>query len=346
MQLSNMTMLNIVKSFFSYSVPLPSDVTNIEGNSGVVLTGTTLLSPSPPQIKLERNHRFRHLRRNNLWEEHLVMSRHTGEFTATYHMTETSFNKLVDLLSPHLQVDEAKSRNCTAGIQPIDKRIIVAAGLRWLGGEPYKSLANIFHFSRSSARRVVARFMDAVIETLQICLPTTDIELEAVATGWTQKSSAQGCYHGLVLALDGYLSVRTVPDKSECRNAADFFSGYKKIPALNVQAAVDHMLRFRYVAVAAPGKTNDGRAYQKCLGLRQWLAELDPKYYICADNAYPLSNKILIPFKGAQAIAVYNSSYNFYLSQLRIREELAFGRMNYEIPGFEDKIVLQGSCAE
>jgi hypothetical protein len=42
-----MTMLNIVKSFFSYSVPLPSDVNNIEGNSGVVLTGTTLLSPSP-----------------------------------------------------------------------------------------------------------------------------------------------------------------------------------------------------------------------------------------------------------------------------------------------------------
>jgi hypothetical protein len=159
-----MMMLIIVKSFFSYSVPLPSD-DNVEGNCGVVLTGMTLLSPSPPQKKLERNHRFRHLRRNNLWEEYLVMSRHTGEFTATYHMTESSFNKLVDQLSPHLQVDEAKSRNCTCGIQPIDKRIIVAAGLGWLGGEPYKRLANIFYFSRSSARRVVARFMDAVIAT-------------------------------------------------------------------------------------------------------------------------------------------------------------------------------------
>jgi hypothetical protein len=155
-------MLNVVKSFFSYSVPLPSDV-NIEGNSGVVLTGMKLLSPSPPQNKLERRHRFRHRRRHNLWEEHLVMSRHTGEFTATYHMTESS--NLVDQLSPHLQVDEAKSRNCTAGIQPIDKQTIVAAGLRWLADEPYKSLAIIFHFSRSSARRVVARFMDAVIAT-------------------------------------------------------------------------------------------------------------------------------------------------------------------------------------
>jgi hypothetical protein len=137
-------------------------------------------------------------------------------------MTESSFNKLVDLLSPHLQVDGAKSRNCTAGIQPIDVRIIVAASLRWLGGEPYKSLADIFHFSRSSARRVVARFFDAVIDTLQICLPTTDMKLEAVATRWTQKSSAQGCYHGLVLALDRYLSVRTVPQLNFSRSWDSF----------------------------------------------------------------------------------------------------------------------------
>jgi hypothetical protein len=40
------------------------------------------------------------------------------------------------------------------------------------------------------------------------------------------------------------------------------------------------MLRFRYIAVAAPGKTNDGRDFQKFLGLRQWLAEIDLKYYI------------------------------------------------------------------
>jgi hypothetical protein len=50
-------------------------------------------------------------------------------------MTESSFNKLVDLLAPHLQVDEAKSRNFTVGIMFL------------------------------SARTVVARFMDAVIAT-------------------------------------------------------------------------------------------------------------------------------------------------------------------------------------
>jgi hypothetical protein len=123
-------------------------------------------------------------------------------------------------------------------------------------------------------------------------------------------------------------------------------AGTKRYLPSTFQAAVDHMLRFRYIAVAAPGKTNDGRAFQKCLGLRQWLAELDPKYYICADNAYPLSNKILTPFKGAQAIAVYNSSYKFYLSQLQMRVELAFGRMTTKFRLLRTKNVMQGSYAE
>jgi hypothetical protein len=41
-----------------------------------------------------------------------------------------------------------------------------------------------------------------------------------------------------------------------------------------------------------------------------------------------LSNKILIPFKANQIVGdAHNMAYNFYLSQLRIRVEMAFGRM-------------------
>jgi hypothetical protein len=140
------------------------------------------------------------------------VSRHTGEFIATYHMTEASSNKLADLLAQHLQVDAVKSRNCTAGIQPIDKRKIVAAGLRWLGGESHKSLAEIFHLSRSSAKRVVGRFIDAVIVNLQIGLPTTDIKLEAIATGWTQKSSAEH-----FATMDSFLHWMAICQSEQCQ---------------------------------------------------------------------------------------------------------------------------------
>jgi hypothetical protein len=71
------------------------------------------------------------------------LSTHKKDFIAKYHMSETSFNGLIDLLAPHLHVDGIKSRNCTGGNHPIDLRMMVAAGLRWLGGEQHKSLTDI-----------------------------------------------------------------------------------------------------------------------------------------------------------------------------------------------------------
>ena len=48
-------------------------------------------------------------------------------------------------------------------------------------------------------------------------------------------------------------------------------------------------------------------------------------FFFVGDNAYPLSDQMLIPFSGGQRGATYNSSYNYYLSQLRIQIEQAFG---------------------
>lgn len=271
----------------------------------------------------KRKDKYQEHRRNGVWEEHVKKCLHKDQFHIRYHMTKESFDKLVELLS--LAVDERKSRNSTGGVHPIDKYLIVASGLRWVGGESYKSIADIFHIDISSARRVVKRFFEAVIDcdALSINLPKEE-ELQKLADGWTEKSTGDGVFHGAVLMLDGFLSSRTKP---ACTNSADYFSGHKKIFALNVQALCDHNLRFRYVCVAAPGKTNDIRAFGRCNHLQQWLQALPEQYFIGADAAYPLSNQILIPFKGPQRHEQYKSSYNFYLSQLRIRIEMAFGRM-------------------
>ena len=238
-------------------------------------------------------------------------------------MSMASFYKLVDMLD--IQVDETKSRNSTGGVDPIDKTLIVACGLRFLGGEQHKSLTDIYHTSESSVRRSVNRFLDAVLQCkdLAIELPKEE-ELESLANGWAAKSTADGVLSGCLLALDGFLSSRIKPSVS---NDADYYTKHKNIYALNVQAACDHHLRFRYVCVCGPGKLNDGRAHTRCRRLRRWLDRLPTRYFIAADNAYPLSSKVLIPFKGAQRNVMYNSSFNFYLSQLRIRVEMAFGRM-------------------
>lgn len=127
-----------------------------------------------------------------------------------------------------------------------------------------------------------------------------------------------------------FLSQRIKPNSD---HPGDYYTDRKKIFCLNVQAAVDHTGKFRYFAVIAPGKMNDARAYRRCRRLVQWMNRLKGmrggRYFVTADNAYPLSEVLLIPFRRNQIGGdIYKDSYNFYLSQLRIRIEMAFGRMH------------------
>jgi hypothetical protein len=69
-------------------------------------------------------------------------------------MTYGSFEKLTSMLSDDLQIDTTKSRSSTMGQQPIIPEVIVAAVLRFLGGEATKSIADIFGMSIDSGRRV------------------------------------------------------------------------------------------------------------------------------------------------------------------------------------------------
>jgi DDE superfamily endonuclease len=100
-------------------------------------------------------------------------------------------------------------------------------------------------------------------------------ELQSLFDAWTEKSSADEVFHGAVLMMDGFLSPRTTPT---CSNPADYYSGHKKLHGLNAQALCDHNLCFRYVCVAAPGKTNDIRAFRRCPKLQQWLETLPEQF--------------------------------------------------------------------
>jgi hypothetical protein len=187
-------------------------------------------------------------------------------------MSEDAFNRLVGILN--LPVNKIKSKNSTGGIQMISPDIIVAAGLRWLGGEDMKAIKDTFHISLRSAQRIVNRFLDAMIECgheyCEIELPLDD-ELEALAEEWSELSTAGGSMNGCVLAIDGFLSPRTKPDVDDPN---EFFTDGKSIYCLNVIAAVNFLGRFRYFSVAAPGGTNDIRSYWRSKKLSDWINRL------------------------------------------------------------------------
>jgi len=254
------------------------------------------------------------------------MLRHTNNFQSRYHMSEPTFNKLVRLLRDDVTVDEIRSRASTEGNAPIYPELIAGAGLRFLGGADNASISEIFGISDSSTLRIINMFLNAVIgcDALSLVVPVSH---DALLKGAHDFNNISGCglYFGVVGAIDGWLCCTDRP--SDVTNATDYYSGHYQRFGINVQAMCDANLRFIYVGTAAPGSTNDNRAFSRCLLLRRWIDTLSNEFFIIGDGAYVVSNRILIPYSGAQKHTTYKRTYNFYLSQLRIRIEMAFGRL-------------------
>ena len=114
---------------------------------------------------------------------------------------------------------------------------------------------------------------------------------------------------------------------SDVPHPSDYFSGHYQRYGLNIQAMCDANLRFTYLSITGPGGKNDACVFRRLRRLQVWLSTLKAGYFIAGDNAYPLLKNLLIPFSGSNARLDENDTYNFYLSQLRIRIEMAFGRL-------------------
>ena len=77
-------------------------------------------------------------------------------------------------------------------------------------------------------------------------------------------------------------------------------------------------------AVAAPGKSSDQATIEQKKVLFP-LEDLPFESYLVGDAAYTLTDKCLTPFTGSQKLNPTKDAYNFFLSQVRIRIEMAFG---------------------
>ena len=150
-------------------------------------------------------------------------------------------------------------------------------------------------------------------------------------------SGAFGLFGGTIGAIDGWLcaleATSDVPDPS------DYFSGHYQCHGLNVQVVCDANLQIIHLSMAGVGQTNNAWAFCTLTKLQEWLSSLED-YFIVGDNAYPLLKSLLIPFSGADSHDNYNDSYNFHLSQLRIRVEICFGRLTTKWQIFRSKLLL------
>jgi hypothetical protein len=129
---------------------------------------------------------------------------------------------------------------------------------------------------------------------------------------------------GCVGCVDGWLCQIRAPSFKEVPDVSAFFSGHYQMHGLNVQAICDAFSRFTGYCLNSPGKVGDSKAF-KMWKLSAEIMNLPHGFYVIGDNAYPLSNSLLVPFTKLDLKTKAHSDYNFYLSQLRIRIEMAFG---------------------
>jgi hypothetical protein len=150
-------------------------------------------------------------------------------------------------------------------------------------------------------------------------------ECNQIASGWAElsgPSESRGLFTTVIGMLDGLLISTKSTSRFETKRPEDFRSGQKKKIGLNRQTVCDSSLRFLFISVKTPGKTNDLKAYR--MSKLSQLIENLPEGYCCGgDNAYINTGHLIVPFPG-QNLAQCMDSFNYFLNQLRIHIENAF----------------------
>ena len=259
-----------------------------------------------------------------VWADHIQQLLHEDRFDIEYRMSLQAFSKLHSILQVKLRRRIKLSRL----IRPVTVEMVIGTGLRYLAGGKMNDIRHIFFLSKTECYNCIDSFLEAVNSSKALCihLPQTPAEWERVRNGFSSKSSHQ-LMSGCVGAIDGLLAQIIAPRRTEVGNVRAYYSGHYETFGLNCQAACDVRLKFLYFAVVAPGKTNDNAAYPLCVQLRRAIQSLPLGLYFVGDAAYSLEENLLVPFTGSQRHDPVHDAFNFHLSQMRIRIEMAFGRL-------------------
>eukprot|EP00918_Siedleckia_nematoides_P031122 GHVU01067346.1.p1 GENE.GHVU01067346.1~~GHVU01067346.1.p1 ORF type:complete len:404 (-),score=31.16 GHVU01067346.1:502-1713(-) len=246
-----------------------------------------------------------------------------NEFDQYHRMSPAAFEELLTHIAPSLSVDAVKSRNRTS-TQPLEPACQLQMTLSYLSGGSYHHIRSIAGVSRSHFYSTVDNVLDAICscDGLRLRFPSTEAGLHAAASDFHAISTRQVVY-GCVAAIDGMLVETETPRKSDTSCPAAYYSGRYKKMGLCVQAACDAKCRFVAAAINSPGGCNDALAFTRW-GFKEVIESLPAGLFAVGDAAYPLLPTLMVPYTGNH-ITRCQSNYNFAMSQLRIRIEMAFG---------------------
>jgi len=139
------------------------------------------------------------------WERHALILHHEKQFDSKYWMSYNSFKKLVSILQPALEQNNAKSAN-SCGELALSPSHIFGLTIHWCSGSSFHDICDAGDFSCPTFFWLLWKGILSIVNCtrLQIVLPRTTQELEDVKKGFESKSMER-VMCGCVGALDGFL---------------------------------------------------------------------------------------------------------------------------------------------
>eukprot|EP00918_Siedleckia_nematoides_P047149 GHVU01103302.1.p1 GENE.GHVU01103302.1~~GHVU01103302.1.p1 ORF type:complete len:437 (+),score=23.73 GHVU01103302.1:149-1459(+) len=262
------------------------------------------------------------------FEQHMgtLLQESDSAFERYYRMPLHAWLLLRALIDPFLQRDSVMAW-VACQRTPIDSTVILHCLLRWLAGGSYQDIKWSAGISVRSFYRAVHAGMAAVCCCMELDyhFPRTTEEVNAAAYAFALLSDNR-VVRGCVGAMDGLLVRIQAPRPSETGHVRSFFSGHYHCYGVNVLAVCDHLCRITHLTVARPGGASDVTSFRGS-ELRNLTDALPDGRFVVADNGFVCTETVITPFSGTDARPWEHESFNYHLSQLRIRIEQAFGFM-------------------
>ena len=256
-------------------------------------------------------------------------------FRRIYRMRRSSFNKLHDVLKPRLEEiffpRGGGKRRKNKSRYHIDTKTRLSIALRFFAGADPCDVMQVHDVGLSTVYSTVWGVIDAINSTdaLAYHFPNHEQQRE-IAEGFRARSGAG--FSKVIGAIDGLIICIIKPCLKFSRAAncgqTNFRCHRKDKYGLNFQGICDHRLKFIWVEMKWPGATSDFMAWvtsSLCRALEENAITklIIDGFTFVGDNAYVKKMYMATPLKGMRS--GYEDAYNFYLSQLRITIERAFG---------------------
>ncbi|ETV69526.1 hypothetical protein H257_14762 [Aphanomyces astaci] len=207
----------------------------------------------------------------------------------------------------------------------------VACTLHYLAhSDGYESTAALFGISKTRAYE----YCNQVTLVIQLCyvletivLPSSRDEWEVVRVGFEEHGfpNAYG-------AIDGSLI--------QVKRFEDFYGWYcrKGFPAFNMQAVVDHRMRFMSYSLRS-GSQNDKAMFNESLFGQTCHTRVPPGGCFVGDAGYKLFTHVMTPYSIVSSMAPDEANYNWIHSRSRMVVERAFGRWKNKFRMFKHELL-------